>query len=145
MQRKRGQARDGALADRKQPGTGMEPIMALTIVVRQLGLCGEGVGHRLVSGVVASALRRFDLSAFALFYPPCFFLVEQCSLSSLFFFFLFISQWHSSILRAGRNRLLFVSRWQASPHSSLLPHPPYNKAPPHKTKPIHQLADLRNG
>lgn len=58
-----GQTRDGA--DGRSEAT--------AIVVRRLGLCREGVGHRLVSGVV-SALRRYQplpiLLRFALFYSP---------------------------------------------------------------------------
>lgn len=56
------------VADRKQPGKSRP-------VVRRLGLCGEGVGHRLVSGVVSAPLRyylSFTLR-FALFYSPCIF------------------------------------------------------------------------
>jgi hypothetical protein len=49
---------------------------------------------------------------------------------SLFFFFLFTSEWHSLILRAGSNRLLFVSRWQSSIPTVLCSlAPPSNKAP----------------
>lgn len=61
--------RQGSVGGRSE-ATGKEPT-----VVRRLGLCGEGVGHRLVSGVVSAPLRyylSFTLR-FALFYSPCIF------------------------------------------------------------------------
>ena len=116
-------------------GSNREALRAT--VVRRPGLCGEGVGHIASCLYVAGALERYHLSfllRFALFFPPCFFLVEQSSLfspSPSFFFFLFIPQWRSLILQAGSNRLLFVSRWQPTVLCSLTP--PSNKAPSHNT------------
>jgi hypothetical protein len=55
-----------------------------------------------------------------------------------------IPQWHSPILRAGSNRLLFVSRWQPSIPIVLCSLTlPLTKPP--LTTPTHRLAGLRNG
>jgi len=142
------QNRDGSERPigRKQPG---RSSLVLAIVVRQLGLCGEGVGHRLVWQVPSGATTF--LLFFHSFASLCSILlhlsVEQSSLfspSPSFSSSTSSPRWRSPILRAGSNRLLFVSRWQPSVPTVLCSlTPPSNKAPSHT--PTHRLAGLRNG
>jgi hypothetical protein len=122
--------------------------LALTIVVRQLGLCGEGVGHRLVRVLwqVPSGASTFLLS-----FP------SLCSILPAFFWLSSAPFPHSFSSSSSSPSGTVLSCEQAEIDFSLCPGgnlpptvlcsltPPYNKAPSHKTKPIHQLADLRNG
>jgi hypothetical protein len=107
------------------------------LVVRRDGLCGVGVGHRLVSGV-ASALRRYNLSLpFA----------SLCSISLHFWLSsapfspplpLFFLPLHPPVAQSYpssrlRSTSLCVPVATFHLYSSLLPHPPFNKASSHNT------------
>jgi len=95
----------------------------------------RGTSPRVCMWQEPSSATTFLFSFASLYsFLPAFLLVEQSSLfspSPSFFFFLFIPRWHSPILQAGSNRLLFVSRWQPTVLCSLTP--PSNKAPSHDT------------
>jgi hypothetical protein len=98
----------------------------------------RGTPPRVRCGKCTPALPAFTHSPslrFVLFSLP-FFWLSRAPFSHFhpLFFFLFISQWHSPILQAGSNRLLFVSRWQPSIPTTLCSlTPPSNKAPSHNT------------
>jgi hypothetical protein len=88
----------------------------------------------------------FTLSLLRFVLSPCIFWLSRAPFSHPHPLFLlpFTPQWHSPILRAGSNRLLFVSRWQPSIpivlYSLTLP-----LTKPPLTTPTHRLAGLRNG
>jgi hypothetical protein len=117
---------------------------ATGIVVRRPGLCGEGVGHCLVSGVVSALWRyylSFTLSPFS-FASLCSILTSFSGRAelpfltlTLFFFFLFITQLAQSYPASRlKSTSLFVSRWQPSIPTALCSlTPPSNKAPSHNT------------
>jgi hypothetical protein len=122
--------------DGRSEATGKKVISALSDCRQATELCGEGVGHRLVSSV-ASALRRYNLSY--LLFP------SLCSILPAFFWLSRAPFSHSFSSSSSSPSGTVISREQAQIDFSLCPGgnlpptvlciltAPSNKAPSHKT------------